>query len=89
MIGKKIGVQAGNLLSFKAFLKLVKIPVSAVHIVPVQFDPTPLAAGTITSRSSSCEFPPAQTMRIGPGVVRELHWDKEAEWAYTLKGMFA
>ena len=47
MIGKKIGVQAGNLLSFKAFLKLVKIPLSAVHIVPVQFDPTPLAAGTV------------------------------------------
>ena len=47
MIGKKIGVQAGNLLSFKAFLKLVKIPVSAVDIVPVQFDPSPLAAGTV------------------------------------------
>ena len=47
MIGKKIGVQAGNLLSFKAFLKLVKIPVSAVHIIPVQFDPSPLAAGTV------------------------------------------
>ena len=47
MIGKKIGVQAGNLLSFKAFLKLVNIPVSKVDIVPVQFDPSPLAAGTV------------------------------------------
>jgi hypothetical protein len=27
-------------------------------------------------------------MRLGPGVVRELHWHKEAEWAYILKGMF-
>lgn len=25
-------------------------------------------------------------MRLGPGVVRELHWHKEAEWAYILKG---
>lgn len=47
MIGKKIGVQAGNLLSFKAFLKLVGIPEAKVDIVPVQFDPSPLAAGTV------------------------------------------
>ncbi len=47
MIGKKIGVQAGNLLTFKAFLKLVGIPEAKVHIVPVQFDPSPLAAGTV------------------------------------------
>ncbi len=25
-------------------------------------------------------------MRLPPGVVRELHWHKEAEWAYVLKG---
>lgn len=25
-------------------------------------------------------------MRLGPGVVRELHWHKEAEWAYVLQG---
>ncbi|TNM66177.1 cupin domain-containing protein [Aliirhizobium smilacinae] len=25
-------------------------------------------------------------MRLGPGVVRELHWHKEAEWAYILEG---
>jgi len=25
-------------------------------------------------------------MRLGPGVVRELHWHKEAEWAYVTKG---
>lgn len=47
MIGKKIGVQAGNLLSFRAFLKLVGIPESKLTIVPVQFDPTPLADGTV------------------------------------------
>lgn len=47
MIGKKIGVQAGNLISFKAFLKINNIPDSKVDIVPVQFDPSPLAAGTV------------------------------------------
>jgi ABC-type nitrate/sulfonate/bicarbonate transport system substrate-binding protein len=47
MIGKKIGVQAGNLETFKAFLTIQKIPVSKVDIVPVQFDPTPLASGTV------------------------------------------
>ena len=47
MIGKKIGVQAGNLLSFKAFLNLVGIPTSKLTIVPVQFDPTPLADGEV------------------------------------------
>lgn len=25
-------------------------------------------------------------MRLGPGVVREMHWHKEAEWAYVLAG---
>jgi oxalate decarboxylase len=25
-------------------------------------------------------------MRLGPGVVRELHWHKEAEWGYVLEG---
>lgn len=25
-------------------------------------------------------------MRLGEGVIRELHWHKEAEWAYVLKG---
>lgn len=28
----------------------------------------------------------AVEMRLGPGVVRELHWHKEAEWAYVLSG---
>ncbi|QTQ85865.1 cupin domain-containing protein (plasmid) [Agrobacterium tumefaciens] len=37
------------------------------------------------------EFPVSKTMagvnmRLGAGVVRELHWHKEAEWAYILTG---
>lgn len=25
-------------------------------------------------------------MRLEEGVIRELHWHKEAEWAYVLEG---
>lgn len=25
-------------------------------------------------------------MRLNPGAIRELHWHKEAEWAYMLAG---
>ncbi len=37
------------------------------------------------------EFPVSKSMagvnmRLGAGVVRELHWHKEAEWAYILHG---
>ncbi|WFU91409.1 cupin domain-containing protein (plasmid) [Rhizobium sp. CC1099] len=37
------------------------------------------------------EFPVSKSMagvnmRLGPGVVRELHWHREAEWAYILQG---
>lgn len=37
------------------------------------------------------DFPASKSMagvnmRLGPGVVRELHWHKEAEWAYILSG---
>jgi oxalate decarboxylase/phosphoglucose isomerase-like protein (cupin superfamily) len=27
--------------------------------------------------------------RLKPGRIRELHWHKEAEWAYMLAGLFA
>lgn len=47
MIGKKIGVQAANLDTWNAFLKLAKVPASKVTVVPVQFDPSPLAAGEV------------------------------------------
>ncbi len=47
MIKKRIGVQASNLVAFNAFLKINNIAASQVTIVPVQFDPTPLASGTV------------------------------------------
>jgi ABC-type nitrate/sulfonate/bicarbonate transport system substrate-binding protein len=47
MIGKKIGVQATNEPVWNAFLKANHISPSQVDKVPVQFDPSPLVAGTV------------------------------------------
>jgi ABC-type nitrate/sulfonate/bicarbonate transport system substrate-binding protein len=47
MIGKKIGIQTNNLVIWRAFLKLNKIPASSIQVVPVQFDFTPLVSGEV------------------------------------------
>ena len=47
MIGKKIGVQATNEAVWNAFLKANAIDPSKITKVPVQFDPSPLVAGTV------------------------------------------
>jgi ABC-type nitrate/sulfonate/bicarbonate transport system substrate-binding protein len=47
MIGKKIGVQAINQGVFNAFLQANNLKASQMNVVPVQFDPTPLANGQV------------------------------------------
>ena len=47
LVGKKIGVSASNLTPYNIMLKLNKVDPSKVTVVPVQFDPTPLAAGEV------------------------------------------
>ena len=47
MIGKKIGVQATNEAVWAAFLKANDIDPSKIDKVPVQFNPKPLAKGTV------------------------------------------
>ncbi|MDA8035631.1 MAG: ABC transporter substrate-binding protein [Actinomycetota bacterium] len=47
MIGKTIGVSDTNLPIWNAFLKVNKIPASAVKVNTVQFSPQPLASGQI------------------------------------------
>lgn len=47
MIGKKIGLQSGNVVVWHAFLKLNKIDPSKIQTVPVQFDLAPLVAGEV------------------------------------------
>jgi ABC-type nitrate/sulfonate/bicarbonate transport system substrate-binding protein len=43
MIGKKIGVAAANQTAFNALCKINGVDISKVNVVPVQFDPTPVA----------------------------------------------
>lgn len=40
---------------------------------------------TIRELPSSVELA-GVNMRLDDGVIRELHWHKEAEWAYVLEG---
>ncbi|KAL3419313.1 oxalate decarboxylase OxdC (oxalate decarboxylase family bicupin) [Phlyctema vagabunda] len=40
---------------------------------------------TVRELPSSVELA-SVNMRLGEGVIRELHWHKEAEWAYVLDG---
>jgi ABC-type nitrate/sulfonate/bicarbonate transport system substrate-binding protein len=47
MIGKKIGVAASNQTAFQALCKLNKIDISKITVVPVQFDPTPVASDEV------------------------------------------
>ena len=47
MIGRKIGVQTMNLVTWRAFLKLNKIDPASINAVPVQFDFTPLITGEV------------------------------------------
>lgn len=47
MVGKKIGVSDTNTPVWQAFLAANKIPASAVNVVKIQFDPTPLATGEV------------------------------------------
>jgi len=47
LVGKRIGVQAGNETLFKALLTVNKIAESDVTIVPVEYDPSPLTSGDV------------------------------------------
>ncbi|WES62813.1 ABC transporter substrate-binding protein [Microbacter sp. GSS18] len=47
MIGKKIGVAAANQSQFDLFLEINEIDPADVEVVPVQFDPSPVANGEV------------------------------------------
>lgn len=47
MVGKRIGVAASNMTPFKLFLKINGIDPKSLTIVPVQFDPSPVANGDV------------------------------------------
>jgi ABC-type nitrate/sulfonate/bicarbonate transport system substrate-binding protein len=47
LYGKKLGVSAANQVPWQTFVKVAKLDVSKIDVVPVQFDPTPLATGEV------------------------------------------
>lgn len=47
LYGKKLGVSAANQVTWKTFVKVANLDVSKINVVPVQFDPTPLATGEV------------------------------------------
>ena len=47
LIGKRIGLQTGNLLVWRVFLKLNNLDPASIHVVPVQFDFSPLVTGEV------------------------------------------
>lgn len=65
MIGKKIGVPAGDLNGWEAFLKINGIPLSKVHSVPVQFDPSVLPAGEVDGFISYFQEEPSELAAKG------------------------
>lgn len=47
LYGKKLGVSAANEVAWQTFVKVAKLDAAKIHVVPVQFDPTPLATGEV------------------------------------------
>jgi ABC-type nitrate/sulfonate/bicarbonate transport system substrate-binding protein len=47
LYGKKLGVSAANEVPWQTFVKITGLDVSKITVVPVQFDPTPLATGEV------------------------------------------
>lgn len=47
LYGKKLGVSAANEVPWRTFVKVANLDVAKIKVVPVQFDPTPLATGEV------------------------------------------
>jgi ABC-type nitrate/sulfonate/bicarbonate transport system substrate-binding protein len=47
LIGKKIGLQVNNVVNWHTFLKVNKMDPASIHVVPVQFDLSPLITGEV------------------------------------------
>lgn len=65
MIGKRIGVPAGDLNGWDAFLKINHIPTDKVTNVPVQFDPSVLPAGEVDGFISFYQEEPSELAAKG------------------------
>ena len=65
MIGRRIGVPAGDLNGWEAFLKINGIPLKSVKSVPVQFDPSVLPAGEVDGFISYYQEEPSELAAKG------------------------
>jgi len=72
MIGKKIGIQSTNQAVWLSFLKANNITASQITEVPVQFDPTPLAAGQVDGWFSFITNEPIELANKGYQTVTFL-----------------
>ncbi|MGH7912501.1 MAG: ABC transporter substrate-binding protein [Candidatus Dormibacteraceae bacterium] len=82
MIGKKIGVAAGDLDAWSSFLKLNHVSAQSVTRVPVQFDPTPLVSGEVDGFVSYYQEEPSELAAKGVKTTVML-WD---DYGYKIFG---
>ncbi len=75
MYGKKIGVQATNETLWATFIKANKLDASKITKVPVQFDPSPLAQGTVDGWISYITNEPIELKEKGVDTYTFLFQD--------------
>jgi len=75
LVGKKIGVTANNTVIWNTFLDLNDIDPASVTTVPVQFDPTPLAAGEVDGWLSFVTDEPVSLEVQGVDTTSFLFYD--------------
>jgi ABC-type nitrate/sulfonate/bicarbonate transport system substrate-binding protein len=75
LVGKKIGVAAGNESAFKVFLAINGVDIKDVTVVPVQFDPAPTANGEVDGQAGFAIDQPATLRAQGKKVHTMLYSD--------------
>ena len=75
MVGKRIGVTANNQPIWETFLRLNDLDPSSITVVPVQFDPTPLAAGEVDGWLSFITDEPVSLSVQGVDTTSFLFYD--------------
>ena len=75
MVGKKIGVSANNTIIWSTFLDLNDLDPGSVTVIPVQFDPTPLAAGEVDGWLSFVTDEPVALKVQGVDTTSFLFYD--------------
>ncbi|HEX3793361.1 MAG TPA: ABC transporter substrate-binding protein [Acidimicrobiales bacterium] len=75
LYGKKLGVSAANEVPWQTFVKITGIDASKINVVPVQFDPTPLATGDVDAWMGFITSEPGQLQVKGVKIRTWLFAD--------------